>query len=287
MTVRRPRLSVLVAAALCAAACAPGTPPAGTSSPGTSASGASAASAGAAAPTPPAATTPVPDTGTRLSAYGWQLESATDAAGQSIAAFFPSEQPLGIAFDDGRISVTGSCNRMGAAYRLLDAANMQVSPGLSTMMACPPPLAKADAAFAQFLRGALQVAIEGDAGDPRLRLLAPDGSALTFRGTPTPETRFGGPGERAFLEVATAPCEPPAPQAAPCLRVRDRHFDEKGLPGAPPGEWRALPQGIEGYTPVDGEQHVVRVKRFEVATPGAEPKVHYVLDLIVETRTIG
>ena len=44
---------------------------------------------------------------------------------------------------------------------------------------------------------------------------------------------------------------------------------------------RALPDGIEGYTPVAGEQHVVRVKRFEQA--GTE---HFVLDLIIETRTV-
>jgi heat shock protein HslJ len=275
--VRRRCLPALVAAACCVAGCSPGAPP----------EGASAASAGpaASAPAQPAAV-PAVDTGAQLAAYAWRIESATDSAGRSIAAFFPADHPLGIAFGDSRVGVIGGCNRMGAAYRLLDAAKMEVSPGLSTMMACPPPLAKADAAFAQFLRGALRVAVEGDAGAPRLRLAAADGSVLTFQGTPTPETRFGGPGQRAFLEVSPVPCVPPAAPERPCLTVRDRRFDENGLPSGPPGEWRSLPDGIEGYAPVDGEQTVLRVKRFEVATAAGEPKVHYVLDLVVETRTV-
>jgi hypothetical protein len=69
--------------------------------------------------------------------------------------------------------------------------------------------------------------------------------------------------------------------------VRDRHFDEQGLASGEPGEWRSLPEGIEGYAPVAGEQHVVRVKRFEQAgAAGGTPTVHYVLDLVVETRTV-
>ena len=155
------------------------------------------------------------------------------------------------------------------------------------MMACPPPLAAADAAMGKFLSGTLQASIAGETGAPQLRLAAADGSVLTFAGTPTPETRFGGPGARAFLEVSPQPCVAPAPAARPCLMVRDRHFDENGLASGSPGEWRALPEGIEGYTPVDGEQHVVRVKRFEQAGAGGSPPTeHFVFDMIVETRTV-
>jgi hypothetical protein len=69
--------------------------------------------------------------------------------------------------------------------------------------------------------------------------------------------------------------------------VRDRQFDENGIASGSPGEWRPLPEGIEGYKPAAGEQQVVRVKRFEQAgTSGSEPSVHYVLDLVIESRTI-
>ena len=280
MTLYRPHRLALVVAALCVAGCTPSKPPAST------APDAATAPAVASAPASPVA--PAPDTATTLVAYEWQLKSATDGAGQSIAAFFPSpDKRLGLLFNDGRINVTGSCNRMSAGYQLLDSAQLQASPGPSTLMACPPPLASADAAIAKFLSGALQVAIEGEAGAPQLRLAAADGSSLTFGGTPTPETRFGGPGTRAFLEVSPKPCVAPAPAARPCLMVRDRHFDDNGLASGTPGEWRALREGIEGYTPAEGEQHVVRVKRFEQAgAAGSEPTVHFVLDLIIETRTV-
>jgi len=280
MSLQHPHRLALVVAALCVAGCTPSKPPAST------APDAATAPAVASAPASPVA--PAPDTATTLVAYEWQLKSATDGAGQSIAAFFPSpDKRLGLLFNDGRINVTGSCNRMSAGYQLLDSAQLQASPGPSTLMACPPPLASADAAIAKFLSGALQVAIEGEAGAPQLRLAAADGSSLTFGGTPTPETRFGGPGTRAFLEVSPKPCVAPAPAARPCLMVRDRHFDDNGLASGTPGEWRALREGIEGYTPAEGEQHVVRVKRFEQAgAAGSEPTVHFVLDLIIETRTV-
>jgi len=277
MFLNRPCRLALVVAALGVAGCARSTPP---ESPAPQ-----AASAPAVASTPAA---PTADTATTLTAYQWQLKRATDAKGQSIGAFFPApDKPMGVEFGDGRVGVTGGCNRISAGYQLLDTTQLQLSPGMSTMMACPPPLGDADAAFARFLTGTLTVALTGEAGAPELRLAAADGSALTFSGTPTPETRFGGPGTRAFLEVSTEPCVAPAPSSPPCLMVRDRFFDEQGLASGSPGEWRPLPAGIEGYTPRPGEQHVVRVKRFEqAAAAGGEPTVHFVLDMIIETRTI-
>jgi heat shock protein HslJ len=283
MPLHRPCRVALVAATLALAACSPGTPPESTAS--------DAATTPAGESTPAAAPTaalPASDAATTLVAYQWQLKSATDGAGQTMPAFFPSQdRPLGLLLADGRVHVTGSCNRISAAYRLLDDAQMQVSPGASTMMACPPPLAEADAAIAKFLTGTLQFSIEGDTTEPQLRLAAADGSALGFAGTPTPETRFGGPGTRAFLEVSPEPCAAPAPTARPCLMVRDRHFDESGIASGTPGDWRALPAGIEGYTPVDGEQQVVRVKRFELVGPAGGPATeHFVFDMVVESRIV-
>lgn len=274
MSMNKPRHLALVAAALCLAACTPSTPPEATAP--------NAETATAATP----AAAPAPDVATTLAANQWQLTSATDGAGQTVPAFFPADaRPLGILAADGRLVVTGSCNRMSAGYEWLEPTRLQLSPGPSTMMACPPPLAAADAAMAAFLSGSLLATISGEAGAPQLQLTAADGSALGFSGTPTPETRFGGPGARAFLEVSTEPCE--APAASTCLTVRDRQFDEQGLATGTPGEWRALPEGIEGFTPVAGEQAVVRVKRFEQASAaGDAPTVHFVFDMTVETRTV-
>jgi heat shock protein HslJ len=274
----RPDRLLLITAALWLAGCAPGSP-GGTETapaPGTSVTA-----------QPPAAS-PAPDLGTTLVAYRWRLESAADASGQPIAALFPGpENQIGLEFADGRVAVTGGCNRISAGYQLVEPAQLQLSPGASTMMACPPPLADADAAIARFLTGTLQAELQGDAQAPALRLAAADGGTLHFTGTRTPETRFGGPGARAFLEVAPEGCPAAAGAAPGCLKVRDRYFDEQGLPSGSPGEWRELPGGIEGYAPTPGQQQVVRVKRFETAgEAGGEPAAHFVFDMVVESRTV-
>lgn len=243
----------------------------------------------AAAAEPAAAAAPaVMELGPALLAYHWRLESAADAAGQAIASLFPGpENILGLEFREGQLGVTGGCNRIGAGYQLVEGSKLQLGPARSTMMACPPPLADADAAIGSFLTGTLQAELSGDSGAPALRLAAADGRVLDFKGTPTPETRFGGPGTRAFLEVSPEPCDAPHDATAGCLKVRDRQFDEQGLRVGEPGEWRALPGGIEGYTPSAGQQQVVRVKRFEApAAAGGEPTVHFVFDMVVESRTV-
>jgi hypothetical protein len=278
----RPHRLTLLAAALAMAGCAPSTPG------GTSATDA-AQPAAAPAPTVAAAEpAPAASLGAILTGYRWQLASATDTAGQSIAALFPGpEHLLGLEFVDGQVGVTGGCNRLSAGYQLVEPAQLQVGPGRSTMMACPPPLGDTDAAIGRFLTGTLQAELTGEPGAPVLRLAATDGTALVWNGTPTPETRFGGPGTRAFLEVSTEPCPPPDSSASGCLMVRDRFFDEQGLRTGTPGEWRPLPEGIEGYAPVAGQQQVVRVKRFEVpGTAGGESQGRFVFDMTVESRTI-
>ncbi len=275
------RVVALMVASFCVVGCSPKVP---SSTSDADSAAAAAEPAAPAAAAPPAAL--APDLGPTLLANRWQLESATDGSGQPIQALFPGpDNRLGIEFVEGQLGVTGGCNRLGAGYQLLEPSELQLGPARSTMMSCPPPLAAADAAIAKFLTGTLQAELQGEAGAPVLRLSAEDGTALTFSGQPTPETRFGGSGVRAFLEVSPEPCEPPAER--PCLMVRERMFDEQGLPSGTPGEWRALPDGIEGYAPVAGEQQVVRVKRFESpGNEGGEPMVHYVFDMIVETRTV-
>lgn len=269
MTLSRTNRLPLVAAALWLAACSPKSPTETT----------------AATTAPASATLPVAmELGPTLPAYHWRLESATDVGGQSISALFPGpENLLGLEFASGRLGVTGGCNRIGAGFQLVEVSKLQLGPATSTMMGCPPPLAAADEAMASFLSGTLQAEVQGDARAPVLRLSAVDGRVLDFKGTPTPETRFGGPGTLAFLEVSPKPCEAPA-SSTTCLKVRDRNFDEHGLRSGEPGEWRALPGGIEGYATSPGQQEVVRVKRFETA--GAEPVVHFVFDMVVESVTV-
>jgi hypothetical protein len=115
MSQHRLQLAAAIAAALWLAGCAPSTPPESSVS----------------APVAPAAdlaastATPAPDLATTLVAYRWQLASATDAAGQSIAALFPGpDNLLGLEFADGNLGVTGGCNRIGMGYQLLEGAQL-------------------------------------------------------------------------------------------------------------------------------------------------------------------
>lgn len=224
-----------------------------------------------------------------LPAYHWRLAEATDAQGQKIAALFVNaDKPVQLDFADGRVSVSNTCNRMTGGF-ILDGDKATVSPMASTMMACPDPaLAALDAEVGNRLAGELTLATSaGDA--PQLVLTNAAGDRLVFQGTPTPDTRFGGPGERVFLEVGaeTKPCSHPLIPDKQCLQVREIAFDENGLRSGEPGQWQNFYQEIEGFTHQPGTRNVLRVNRYTVANPPADGSANaYVLDMVVESELV-
>lgn len=225
-----------------------------------------------------------------LGAYHWRLSEARDAQGATIDALFPNaEAPLQLDFTEDHLAVANACNRIGGPYRLEDG-RLQVSRLAQTMMACPDArLAAADPAIGQRLESSPRVRLQ--AGEPpRLSLATDGGDTLVFDGHPTAETRYGGPGETVFLEVAPqrAACQHPLIPDMQCLRVRERHYDAQGLVVGTPGEWQPLYQEIEGYTHRPGVRNVLRVKRFEVKDPPADASaLAYVLDMVVESETVA
>jgi heat shock protein HslJ len=95
----------------------------------------------------------VPDT---LAQVGrWHLQSATDAAGQPIAAVLPDGKPVhAIVFDDGRLGIENGCNHMGGRYRIDGQGRLVVPEIQTTLMACADEaLMEADGAVAGLLRG--------------------------------------------------------------------------------------------------------------------------------------
>ena len=249
----------------------------------------------AAAPPPPNAPTPppapqAPDLAAELPRFHWRLQDATDASGKRIDALFArAELPLQLDFRDGRIAVANTCNRMMGRYAT-SAGTLTVERLASTMMACvDPKLMALDREAGARLQGPLAMGlVAGDA--PRLTLRNAAGDQLTFAGTPTPETRYGGPGERIFLEVAaqTAPCSHPLIPDMQCLQVRELKYDDKGLKVGDPGPFGNFYAPIEGYTHEPGVRNVLRVDRYEIKDPPADaPSQAFVLDMVVESDGRG
>lgn len=224
-----------------------------------------------------------------LERYRWTLESATDSQNRSIDMLPPSkDHPVVLAFSDNRLSIQGPCNRMMAAYQVNDAGQLTVRGGpASTMIGCDPALMNADTVLASIFAKPLHVEID-NGQSPRLRLQSATNDTLTFIGEATPEALYG-PGTTIFLEVAQRriACEhPPAPETR-CLLVRERHYDEQGLPVGTPEEWRPLYENIQGFTHKEGVRNVVRVKRFDRNTTAGTSSTLYVLDIVVESELVN
>ena len=115
--------------------------------------------------------------------------------------------------------------------------------------------------------------VASTAGDmPQLVLTNAAGDRLVFHGMPTADTRFGGPGERVFMEVAaeTQPCSHPLIADKQCLQVREIVFDDNGLRVGEPGEWQNFYDDIEGFSHQPGTRNVLRVNRYNIANPPAD-----------------
>ena len=266
------------------------------------ASSTTTASAATAAAAPPVAPTAAPSDAALLGQYHWQLNDATDSAGKRIDALFVrADKPLQLDFHDNRVNVVNSCNVLGGGFKL-ESGRLQIGPMMQSQMACADPgLSALDGAISQRLQGGPKLSLQADGTSPHLQLVTDSGDTLSFTGAPTAQTRFGGPGETAFLEVAaqTVPCNPLVPSNHPvlanhpvlgqqCLQVRDRFFDEHGLASGAPGEWHPLNQDIEGYTHEPGIRNVLRVKRFAIQNaPANASSTAYVLDLVVESEKVN
>ena len=235
---------------------------------------------------PEAPATPSADAATLLPQYHWQLMNATDAQGKRIDALFArADKPLQLDFKDGRLGVANTCNRMGGTYTLSDTS-LTIGRLTSTMMACTDnALMALDQEVGKRLEGTPKLAATQDDA-ARLTLTTATGDTLVFTGDPTAETRYGGPGERVFLEVAaeTQPCSHPLIPDKQCLQVREITYDDKGLKVGTPGEFQPFHDSIEGYTHQPGIRNVLRVDRYTVKNPPADASPQAcVLDMVVES----
>ena len=231
--------------------------------------GADQPSSSAATPaTPASAAMPAAnDANAELGRYHWRLQDATDAKESAstrcscartsrcnwISPMAASRSPM-------------PCNRMGGGYTL-DGESLTVASLASTMMACADPkLMALDGEIGKRLQRRVETFAAGrrhadahprDHGRRQARVA----------GEPTAQTRYGGPGERMFLEVAahTHPCPHPLIPNKQCLQVREVKYDGQGLRLAS-GAFENFYEGIEGYTHEDGVRNVLRVNRYTIET---------------------
>jgi hypothetical protein len=231
----------------------------------------------------------VPDAAV-LGAYHWRLSRAVDAGGGRIDALFVSaERPVQLDFTEGRLVVGNTCNRLSGGFSV-DGTRIEIGRLASTMMACADEALMAlDREIGGRLEGGVSFATRVGDAVPELILTSGAGDVLTFTGHPTAATRFGGPGEIVFLEIAaqTRPCGDPEAPERECLEAREIAFDEQGLRRGTPGEWRPLDEGIEGFVHTPGVRNVLRVRRFQRDPSGADASATaYVLDLVVESEVV-
>lgn len=247
-----------------------------------------AAPAPAATTEPADAKSPAADS-PMLAGYRWKLESATDARGKRIDALFPGgDRALTLKFESGNVGVTGGCNQLGGKYEVDAQGQLKTADLASTLMACDEPLMKADKAISDLLSKPQQARVE-ESAPPRLRLVSASGENSSWIGEATAETRYGGPGETVFLEVAPQriACNHPLIPNHQCLQVREIRYAENGVKQSPPGEWQPLYEGIDGFEFREGERRVLRLKKFERdPVPADASSIAYVLDMVVESEIV-
>lgn len=233
---------------------------------------------------PPAAAMP------QLTAYDWDLVAMSDRHGISDTRWRQASPRVPrLHFENGRVSLHNLCNVVSSSYQLRGNA-LELMQGVSTRRACAEPaLNELEQRMTAALSGFVHYEVRTNAGGPPLLVLYfSDASRWELTGTPTPQTQYGGPGERVFLEVAPhrVACSHPLMRGAQCLRVREVRFADNGVRQGT-GEWYPLYTEIQGYEHEPGMRNVLRLNRFkrQQVPADASPWV-YVLDMVVESERV-
>ena len=217
----------------------------------------------------------------------WNLVSATDTQDRRIESLAPREgHSLSFVFKDNVLYITGGCNLIRGGFKI-DSGKIEVRRTATSLMACETKIMEGDIVLERMLLKPLRIDVYSGT-PPRLQLVSATNDTLVFTGDPTLESRYGAP-TTIFIEVAPqeVACQHPVRGAMRCLQVRERKFDAKGLAVGKLGPWRPLFDTIDGFSHVEGQRNVLRVKVYQrVPVDRRKPDNIYVLDLVVESETV-
>jgi len=166
-----------------------------------------------------------------------------------------------------RLSATVGCNRGNAAFDD-DGKRLNVGMLASTMMACPPDLAKLERRLFSLLEGNPSYKVDGG----RLELSAA-GDTWIFKRMPSPSAKA----VKKFIYVAAErkDCTGVAPMK--CLQVREEKTDP----------WTLFYGEIAGFEPQPGIEYRLRILEDTVPNPPADASSkRWFLDMIVEQRVV-
>ncbi len=267
-------LFTLGAAALMAA-CASSPPPSPAASP-------------PAAPLAAAASSKVVAPPLHVTAYDWELVSMADREGKADTRWrLPGQHAPRLHFEAGRLTAHNLCNVLSSSYQIQGSTMVLMSGAATKRMCADPALMELEQRLTPYLNSVVNYELRTNAGGPPLLVLHyADGQRLELTGTLTPQARFGGPGERVFLEVAPqrVPCGNPLAPAAQCLQVRELRFADNGVRQSV-GQWQPLYGEIEGYAHESGTRNVLRLNRYQLQQPAANTASQaYLLDMVVESE---
>lgn len=175
-----------------------------------------------------------------------------------------NEPPIELELKNGRLSVSGGCNRLFGTARVENGV-LIVDQLASTMMACDAVSMARDRDLSQLLNSRPTVRQQ----DGHL-LLAGPGKQLELR---QQEDLSAAPTRLIYVAAERRPCSGVAPMQ--CLQVRD----SKDAP------WQLHYGEIEGFRPEPGIAYRLRIKEVKVARPAADaPSLRWVLDKVLEQK---
>ena len=127
-----------------------------------------------------------------LRAYLWRLTDARDRDDARITDVLDKPGlPISLQFDEKRVRVSNTCNRMGGEYRYIQTDQVEVQQVQQTLMACADArLMAAESRIGRMVSEAALLTVE-KSRSPRLRLTTLEGERLWFEGVPLTGTPRG------------------------------------------------------------------------------------------------